>query len=97
MHSDVYAYLQQVGALTFSTSSCHWRGNRLGRRCWLGSVEVARFMGLRVVQDDMLAPTVNDVGAVQYPVYLMGPDLSLKVCSRSCGLRLIATSCPCKM
>ena len=75
MHSDVYAYLQQVGALTFSTSSLAtggeivWGGGGVG----LNSVEVARFMGLRVVQDDMLAPTVNDSGADQYPVYLMGP------------------------
>ena len=75
MHSDVYAYLQQVGALTFSTSSLAtggeivWGGGGVG----LNSVEVARFMGLRVVQDDMLAPTVNDAGADQYPVYLMGP------------------------
>ena len=75
MHSDVYAYLQQVGALTFSTSSLAtggeivWGGGGVG----LNSVEVARFMGLRVVQDDMLAPTVNASGADQYPVYLMGP------------------------
>ena len=74
MHSDVYAYLQQIGALTFSTSSLAtggeivWGGGGVG----LGSVEVARFMGLTVVQDDMLAPTVNDGGADQYPVYLMG-------------------------
>ena len=30
-------------------------------------------MGLRVMQDDMLAPIVNASGADQYPVYLMGP------------------------
>ena len=50
MHSDVYAYLQQVGALTFSTSSLAtggeivWGGGGVG----LNSVEVARFMGLRL-------------------------------------------------
>ena len=32
-------------------------------------------MGLRVVQDDMLAPTVNDAGVDQYPVYLMGSGI----------------------
>ena len=29
-------------------------------------------MGLRVIIDDMLKPTINDGGADQYPVYLMG-------------------------
>ena len=29
-------------------------------------------MGLRVIVDDMLKPTVNAGGADQYPVYLMG-------------------------
>ena len=74
MHSNVYAYLQQVGALTFSTSSLAtggeivWGGGGVG----LTSNSVANFMGYRVIVDDLLAPTVNDGGADQYPVYLMG-------------------------
>ena len=73
MHSDVYAYLQAVGALTFSTSALStggaitWGGGGVG----LTSDAVANFMGLRVVVDDLLAPTVNAGGADQYPVYLM--------------------------
>ena len=73
MHSDVYAYLQAVGALTFSTSALStggaitWGGGGVG----LTSDAVANFMGLRVIQDDMLAPTVNAGGADQYPVFIM--------------------------
>ena len=73
MHSDCYAYLQQIGALTFSTSALStggaitWGGGGVG----LTSDAVANFMGLRVVVDDMIAPTVNAGGADQYPVYLM--------------------------
>jgi len=73
MHSDCYAYLQAIGALTFSTSALSsggaitWGGGGVG----LTSDAVANFMGLRVVVDDMLAPTVNAGGADQYDVYLM--------------------------
>jgi len=73
MHSDVYAYLQAIGALTFSTSALstggniQWGGGGVG----LTSDAVAYFMGLRVVVDDMLAPTINAGGADQYPVYIM--------------------------
>ncbi len=72
MHSDVYAYLQQVGALTFSANSLasgqaiQWGGGGIGVR----SDDIAWFMGLRVIVDDMLAPTLNVGGADQYPVYL---------------------------
>ena len=74
MHSNVAYYLRTVGALTFSTSALStggeitWGGGGIG----LQSTEVAYFMGLRVIVDDMLKPTVNDGGADQYPVYLMG-------------------------
>ena len=74
MHSNVAYYLRTVGALTFSTSALAtggdivWGGGGIG----LTNTEVSYFMGLRVVVDDMLKPTVNDGGADQYPVYLMG-------------------------
>jgi len=72
MHSAVYNYLLQVGALTFSTSALStggaitWGGGGVG----LNSVSVAYFMGLRVVVDDMLAPDTGGEEDV-YPVYLM--------------------------
>ena len=72
MHSAVYNYLLQTGALTFSTSALStggavtWGGGGVG----LTSVDVAYFMGLRVVVDDMLAP--DDSGEEDvYPCYLM--------------------------
>ena len=74
MHSNVAYYLRTVGALTFSTSALStggdivWGGGGIG----LQSTEVAWFMGLRVIVDDMLKPTVNAGGADQYPTYLMG-------------------------
>jgi hypothetical protein len=72
MHSAVYNYLLQVGALTFSTSALStggavtWGGGGVG----LTSVDVAYFMGLRVVVDDMLAPDTSGEEDV-YPCYLM--------------------------
>ena len=73
MHSDVYAYLQAIGALTFSTSALSTGGGITwgGGGVALTSDAVANFMGLRVVVDDMIAPTVNAGGADQYPVYIM--------------------------
>lgn len=74
MHSQVAYYLRTVGALTFSTSALStgtdivWGGGGVG----LNSTEIAYFMGFRVIVDDMLKPTINDGGADQFPVYLMG-------------------------
>ncbi len=74
MHSNVAYYLRTVGALTFSTSALStggditWGGGGVG----LNSTEVSYFMGMRVVVDDLLTPTINAGGADQYPVYLMG-------------------------
>jgi len=75
MASPVYAYLQQIGALTFSTSALStggaitWGGGGVG----LGTDSVATFMGCRVIVDDLIAPTVNAGGADQFNVYLMTP------------------------
>ena len=72
MHSAVYNYLLQVGALTFSTSALStggaitWGGGGVG----LSSTQVSYFMGLRVVVDDMLAPDTSGEEDV-YPVYMM--------------------------
>ena len=72
MHSAVYNYLLQVGALTFSTSALStggaitWGGGGVG----LTSAEVSYFMGLRCVVDDMLAPDTSGEEDV-YPCYLM--------------------------
>ena len=74
MHSNVAYYLRTVGALTFSTSALStgseitWGGGGIG----LTQTEVSYFMGMRVVVDDMLKPTINAGGADQYPVYVMG-------------------------
>ena len=74
MHSNVAYYLRTVGALTFSTSALAtggdivWGGGGIG----LQNTEVSFFMGMRVIVDDLLKPTINDGGADQYPVYIMG-------------------------
>ena len=75
MHSRVAYYLRTIGALTFSTSALStggaitWGGGGIN----IGpDSEIANFMGLRVVIDDMLQPTINAGGADQYPVYLLG-------------------------
>lgn len=74
MHSNVAYYLRTVGALTFSTSALStggeitWGGGGIG----LQSTEVAYFMGMRVIVDDLLKPTINAGGADQYPCYVMG-------------------------
>ena len=74
MHSDVYAYLQEVGALQFSANNLasgtaiNWGGGGLG----VSNTQVATFMGLTIVVDDLLAPTLNSGGSDQYPIYLLG-------------------------
>ena len=74
MHSNVAYYLRSVGALTFSTSALATGGDIVwgGGGINLTQPEVSYMMGLRVIIDDKLAPTINDGGADQYPVYLMG-------------------------
>ena len=74
MHSNVAYYLRQIGALTFSTSALSTGGNITwgGGGIGLTSTEVSYFMGLRVIVDDLLKPTINAGGSDQYPVYLMG-------------------------
>ena len=74
MHSNVYAYLMQVGALTFSTSALAaagavtWGGGGVG----LNSTEVAYFCGLRVVVDDQIGFLSGGTSTHlrKYPVYL---------------------------
>jgi hypothetical protein len=74
MHSNVYAYLMQVGALTFSTSALAaagavtWGGGGVG----LTSTDVAYFCGLRVVVDDQIIALTGGTAThlVKYPVYL---------------------------
>jgi hypothetical protein len=74
MHSAVAYYLQQVGMLTFSTSSLAaagavtWGGGGVG----ITQPEVAYFAGLRVVIDDQLTYLTGGTAThlVKYPVYL---------------------------
>ena len=70
MHSSVYYYLVQVGALTFSSSSLvdggqiQWGGGGINLR----DSDVAYFMGARVIVDDMLTP-LNDGTTGEYPCF----------------------------
>ena len=76
MHSSVYYYLVQVGALTFSSSSLvdggaiQWGGGGINLR----NDDVAYFMGARVIVDDML--TASNAGTAGeypcFPVYAFG-------------------------
>ena len=76
MHSSVYYYLVQVGALTFSTSALatggaiEWGGGGINLR----SDDVAFFMGARVIVDDLLVPAATGPSGnyKDYPVYLFG-------------------------
>ena len=70
MHSSVYYYLVQVGALTFSSDSLstggaiQWGGGGINLR----NDDVAYFMGARVIVDDMLTP-LNDGESGEYPCF----------------------------
>ena len=70
MHSSVYYYLVQVGALTFSSDSLstggaiQWGGGGINLR----NDDVAYFMGARVIVDDMLTP-INDGTSGEYPCF----------------------------
>ena len=74
IHPNVYFYLQQIGALTFSTSalssggSITWGGGGVG----LTSTDVAYFMGLRVVVDSLLPVDTNGANPDKYTCYLLG-------------------------
>ena len=74
MHPNVYFYLQQVGALTFSTSalssggSITWGGGGVG----LTSTDVAWYMGCRVIVDSLLPVDANGADPDKYTVYLLG-------------------------
>jgi len=74
VHPNVYFYLQQVGALTFSTSaltaggSVTWGGGGVG----LSSTDVAYFMGCRVVVDSMVPVDANGANPDKYSCYLLG-------------------------
>lgn len=70
MHSSVYYYLVQVGALTFSSSSMvaggdiQWGGGGINLR----NDDVAYFMGARVIVDDLLAAS-NEGTTGEYPCF----------------------------
>ena len=74
IHPNVYFYLQQIGALTFSTSalstggSVTWGGGGVG----LQSIDTAYFMGMRIVVDSMLPVDANGANPDKYTCYLLG-------------------------
>jgi len=74
LHPNVYFYLQQIGALTFSTSalssggSITWGGGGVG----LQSTDVAYFMGARIIVDSLLPRDVNGANPDKYTCYLLG-------------------------
>jgi len=74
IHPNVYFYLQQIGALTFSTSalssggSITWGGGGIGLR----STDVAYFMGMRIIVDSLLPVDANGANPDKYTCYLLG-------------------------
>lgn len=74
VHPTVAAYLEQVGALTFSTSALAtggavtWGGGGVG----LTNTTVGNFMGLRVIVDSQLPIEGTSGQAEQFVCYLLG-------------------------
>jgi hypothetical protein len=75
VHPTVAAYLEQIGALTFSTSALAasgavtWGGGGVG----LTSTDVRTFMGLNVVVDSQMPIEGTSGQQEQFVCYLMGP------------------------
>ena len=76
MNSATYGYLEQIGALTFSTSSLSEGGGVVwaGGGVQLTNTTVTYFMGMRVLVDDLLLAT-GAAGARVQPVYLFSPGV----------------------
>jgi hypothetical protein len=76
VNSATYGYLEKIGALTFSTSALSpdgavtWGGGGVQVR----NPTVSYFMGLRVIVDDLLAPT-GAAGSKVHPAYLFSPGV----------------------
>jgi len=74
VHPNVYYYLVQVGALTFSTSALAasgavtWGAGGVGVR----SSDVPYFMGARVVVDSLCPVNINGANPDKYTCYLLG-------------------------
>ena len=91
MHSSVYYYLVQVGALTFSSDSLstggaiQWGGGGINLR----NDDVAYFMGARVIVDDMPTP-INMEPAVSIPAscWRLRRRCDQRRCSKNCALKL---------
>ncbi len=73
-HSDVYHYLQDIGMLTWASSTSvtatpAWGAGGIG----VTDTDVSYFAGLRTVVDDRLVPTIDATNGDKYPVYLFEP------------------------
>lgn len=76
MNSATYGYLEQIGALTFSTSALSTGGGVSwgGGGVQLSNTTVSYFMGMRVLVDDLLVATGASGSRVQ-PVLLFSPGV----------------------
>jgi hypothetical protein len=76
MNSATYGYLEQIGALTFSTSALTTGGGVAwgGGGVQLSNTTVSYFMGMRVLVDDLLLST-GATGAKVHPIMLFGPGV----------------------